>query len=73
IPAEIVEAWIVRAEKDALQAGVHGNAVTPYLLSRLSEISGEATLKTNLALLRNNAALAASIACAFFPEKKPTV
>jgi pseudouridine-5'-phosphate glycosidase len=73
IPPETVEAWILRAEKDAHLAGIHGNAITPYLLSRLGEISGNATLKTNLSLLRNNAALAAKIACALFPEKKPTV
>jgi pseudouridine-5'-phosphate glycosidase len=73
IPPETVEAWILRAEKDAHLAGIHGNAVTPYLLSRLGEISGNSTLKTNLSLLRNNAVLAAKIACALFPEKKPRV
>jgi len=73
IPAQIVEAWIARAEKDAQLAGVHGNAVTPFLLTRLAEISGNATLKTNLSLLKNNAALAAKIACALFPDKKPVV
>jgi pseudouridylate synthase len=73
IPPQIVEAWILRAEKDAQLAGVHGNALTPFLLSRLGEISGNTTLKTNLALLRNNAALAARIANALFPEKKPTI
>jgi pseudouridylate synthase len=73
IDPETVEAWILRAEQDAHLAGVTGNAVTPYLLSRLGEISGNITLKTNLSLLRNNAALAAKIACALFPEKKPTV
>ncbi|GAP21067.1 pseudouridine-5'-phosphate glycosidase [Leptolinea tardivitalis] len=73
IPTQIVEAWITRAEKDAHLAGVHGNALTPYLLSRLSEISGNATLKTNLALLRNNAELAAKIACALFPEKQQVI
>jgi pseudouridylate synthase len=73
IAPEVVEAWIIRAEKDAQMAGVHGNAVTPYLLSRLGEISGNLTLKTNLALLRNNAALAAEIACAIFPEKIQTI
>jgi pseudouridylate synthase len=73
IPTQIVEAWITRAEKDAQLAGVHGNVLTPYLLTRLAEISGNATLKTNLSLLKNNAALAASIAGALFPEKKLTV
>jgi pseudouridine-5'-phosphate glycosidase len=69
IPLDIVEAWITRAEKDAHLDGVHGNAVTPYLLSRLGEISGNQTQKTNLSLLKNNARLAAKIACALFPEK----
>jgi len=70
---QTVEAWILRAEKDAHAAGVHGNALTPYLLSRLAEISGNQTLKTNLALLKNNASLAAKIACALFPEKKQII
>lgn len=73
IPTKNVEAWITRAEKDAQLAGVHGNAVTPFLLTRLAEISGNATLKTNLSLLKNNASLAAKIACALFPDKKPIV
>jgi pseudouridine-5'-phosphate glycosidase len=73
IPSQIVEAWILRAEKDAQLSDVHGNTLTPFLLTRLGEISGNSTLKTNLALLRNNAALAAKIACALFPEIKPTI
>jgi pseudouridine-5'-phosphate glycosidase len=73
IPPQIVEAWIIRAEKDAQIAGIHGNALTPYLLTRLGEISGNMTLKTNLALLRNNATIAAKIACALFPEVKSTI
>jgi len=73
IPPQIVEAWILRAEKDAHIAGIHGNSLTPYLLSRLGEISGNTTLKTNLSLLRNNAALAAKIACSLFPEKKTLI
>ncbi len=73
IAPQIVEAWITRAEKDARLAGIHGNAVTPFLLSRLGEICGNNTLKTNLSLLRNNAAIAAKIACALFPEKSQIV
>jgi pseudouridine-5'-phosphate glycosidase len=36
--------------------------VTPFLLSRLSERTGGASLEANLALLESNAALAAEIA-----------
>ncbi len=73
ISPQVVEAWITRAEKEARQTGVHGNTVTPFLLSRLAEISGNSTLKTNLSLLKNNATIAAQIACALFPEKKVVV
>lgn len=73
ISPQVVEAWISRAEKDARLANVHGNAVTPFLLSRLAEISGNSTLNTNLALLKNNASIAAEIACALFPEKKMVI
>lgn len=73
ISPQVVEAWITRAEKDARLANVHGNAVTPFLLSRLAEISGNSTLNTNLALLKNNASIATEIACALFPEKKMIV
>jgi len=42
--------------------GIRGQAVTPFLLARVSELSGGASLHTNLGLLKNNARLAAQIA-----------
>lgn len=54
--------------EDALAAaeldGIHGAAVTPYLLARLGEASSGRTLTANIALLRNNARVAAAIATA---------
>lgn len=50
------------AERDAQTLGISGQRVTPFLLSRLSELSGGDTLRANLALLRNNARVAASVA-----------
>lgn len=44
--------------------GVRGQAVTPFLLSRVSEITDGASLHANLALLKNNARLGAQIALA---------
>ncbi|MFZ1768180.1 MAG: pseudouridine-5'-phosphate glycosidase [Caldilinea sp.] len=38
--------------------------VTPFLLTRIAELTGERSLRANLALLRNNAAIAAEIAVA---------
>jgi pseudouridylate synthase len=60
-PAEM-EAAINQALRDARQAGVHGKAVTPYLLARVSEISGGHSLRANQALLENNAEVAAHVA-----------
>ena len=45
-------------------AGVHGSDVTPFLLAHLGEASSGRTLDANVALLRNNARVAAEIAIA---------
>ena len=42
--------------------GVTGKAVTPFLLSKILELTAGASLKTNIALVENNARLAARIA-----------
>jgi len=49
----------------AEQAGVHGKAVTPFLLSYIVEASGGRSLEVNLDLARNNVAVAADIALAW--------
>lgn len=62
IPNEKIEGAIQEALHDAGEKGIHGAAATPFLLSRVSELSGGESLKTNLALLLNNAKVAAQIA-----------
>jgi pseudouridine-5'-phosphate glycosidase len=42
---------------------VRGQQVTPFLLSRVSELTDGDSLKANLALLKNNARIAGQIAC----------
>jgi pseudouridine-5'-phosphate glycosidase len=59
-----VDAWIEQALAGAAAAGVAGKDVTPYLLREISTLSDGATLNANVALLENNATLAAQIACA---------
>lgn len=49
------------AEMEAQQ--VRGQQVTPFLLSRVSEMTDGASLRANLALLKNNAQIAGQIAC----------
>jgi pseudouridine-5'-phosphate glycosidase len=65
VPAEKVELVLRTALQQAESEGVRGKQVTPYLLSRLADLSGGGTLRANLALLRNNARVAAEIARAF--------
>lgn len=47
------------------ERGISGKEITPFLLSQMSERSGGRTLTANIALLENNARVAAQIACAF--------
>jgi pseudouridine-5'-phosphate glycosidase len=60
-----LEAILAAALELADHQGVHGKAITPFLLSRMSEQSGGRTLAANIALLKNNAAVAAEIAVEF--------
>lgn len=57
--------WLREAEHRLKSSGVRGRAVTPAVLGALHEISDGATLRTNLALVRDNTALAARIAAAW--------
>jgi pseudouridine-5'-phosphate glycosidase len=52
------------AEGLAAAAGIHGSAVTPFLLARLAELTEGRTLRANQALVVANARLAARIALA---------
>lgn len=67
LPASQMEAMIAQALEEAQQAQVSGAAVTPFLLSRVSQLSGGSSLRANLALLENNSRLAARIASALQP------
>jgi pseudouridylate synthase len=64
VPSEMLERMILEALKDAAEDQIAGRDVTPFLLSRMSEASGGATLRANVALLENNARVAAEIAVA---------
>ena len=70
LPAADIEAAINQALSEAQQARITGAAITPFLLERVSHLSGGASLQANLALLENNARLAAQIARALFPMGK---
>jgi len=65
LPWEQVENIIQQAVIEAEEQHITGAKVTPFLLKRVSELSGGMSLRANLALLRSNAQLAAQIALAF--------
>jgi pseudouridylate synthase len=69
LSSEYIEGVIHQALEEANRQKVSGSAVTPFLLDRVSQLSGGASLQANLALLHNNARLAAQIASALFPPK----
>ena len=64
IPAAEMAGVIAAAQEAAVAGRVAGKAVTPFLLAKILELTGGASLKTNIALVENNARLAARIAAA---------
>ena len=64
IPVAEVDAWIADALAAAEEAGVHGGAVTPFVLGRVAAASGGRTLRANVALIVGNASAAGRIAVA---------
>ncbi|QPC87937.1 pseudouridine-5-phosphate glycosidase [Mesorhizobium sp. NBSH29] len=62
IPADIMATHIAAAQQAALAQKIGGKNVTPFLLAKILELTGGESLKTNIALVENNARLAAKIA-----------
>ena len=62
IPEARFAIWLDQAMCEAQEQGVAGRDVTPFALARLHELSAGETLRSNLALVKSNAALAAQVA-----------
>ncbi|MDR9485631.1 MAG: pseudouridine-5'-phosphate glycosidase [Sediminimonas sp.] len=62
IPQSEMRPVIAQATMDADELGIAGKALTPFLLRRIHDLTGARALETNIALVRNNARLAAQIA-----------
>ena len=69
IPQARMAACIQQALAEAQAQGVAGAAVTPFLLARVSELTGGASLAANIELVLANARLAARVAVAFAAEQ----
>jgi pseudouridine-5'-phosphate glycosidase len=58
----VIDKAIDTALAEAKEKGVHGKAVTPFLLAKVKELTGGDSLDSNIQLVYNNARLAAATA-----------
>lgn len=65
-----IDGTIADAVREAEQKGIGRKELTPFLLARINELSKGESLKANIALVKNNAALAARMAVAYAALKK---
>ncbi len=60
----VIDKAIDKALSEARVRGIHGKAVTPFLLAKVKELTGGDSLDSNIQLVYNNARLAAETAAA---------
>lgn len=68
---ETIDATIAAAVREADNKGISRKELTPFLLQRIFELSDGVSLKANIALVKNNAAVAARIAVELARMKRP--
>lgn len=61
----VIDAAIDQAIKEAAENGIKGKQTTPFLLAKVVELTGGDSLDSNIALVLNNARLAAKTAAEF--------
>ncbi len=59
---DVINAAIEKALAEAKAAGVRGKDVTPFMLAKVKDLTGGDSLESNIALVMNNARLAAALA-----------
>ena len=70
IPHSEIDKWEEQASKEAIEKKIGGQALTPFLLQRVNELTSGRSMRANLTLLLNNAHLAAQIAKAMPAPRK---
>lgn len=65
LPTGEMESAVEKALQAASRAGVTGKAITPFLLTQIGQITQGRSLRVNIALLEQNARVAAQIASAY--------
>ena len=61
---ELYDRALATALSEADTSGIRGRAVTPFLLDRMRAVTGGESVRANVALLRHNARVAATLAAA---------
>ena len=64
IDSALISRAIEQALAESLQKGISGKETTPFLLAKVKDITEGKSLETNIALVKNNARVAADIAVA---------
>jgi pseudouridine-5'-phosphate glycosidase len=67
---KVINKAINEAIKDMDELGVKGKEETPFLLSKIVELTGGKSLEANVRLVRNNALVGSLIAKAYFDKKE---
>ncbi len=67
---DVIDKAIDAAVRESRSLGIHGKETTPYLLAKVKELTGGNSLKSNIQLVYNNAALAAKTAAALSALEK---
>lgn len=62
LPKDYMDRIIEESLKEAEKTGIKGKVLTPFLLNKINELSEGKSLKANIALVKNNARVAAKIA-----------
>lgn len=66
LDAKMINEVIDKAEKECEEKNIKGKKITPFLLSRLGELTDKTTLKSNIELVLNNARLGALVAKEYY-------
>ncbi|OAJ72393.1 pseudouridine-5-phosphate glycosidase [Brevibacillus sp. SKDU10] len=70
LPYDQIEAAIQQALAEAKENNIAGKKVTPFLLSKVKELTAGKSLETNIALVYHNAEVAAKIAVEYKKKQK---
>lgn len=70
---ELINNAIDSAVKEADKLGIKGKELTPFLLAKIKDITGGDSLKSNIQLVLNNAALAAKTALALSNQRQAAI